>query len=484
MKLILLSLIGLMAVNSSTPEKVYIVPIYGAIDPSNRAFLRRVIDKIKKDKPTLVVFEISTPGGDVGSMEAMSQMILDLRHDIKTCAFITSSRGKDEYTASTAWSAGSLIAMSCQRIFMEQVSVIGAAQPMYMTQEGMRPAERKIIGALSVQFGAIAESNGYPKNLAVAMVDPDYEVFKVTVEGEEKMRFLTRDEIEELRQKHKNIKESLVTTKGTPLSLDAKKAAEYGLATIVKNRSDLYKHYSVVDPVEVEESYTWSEDLVRYVTSPVVTSILLLIGFLAIYMEFRSPGIGYPTVIAVVCLGLVLFGHHLAGLAQVPQIIMIICGLVLVAFEFFVLPGTMIFLTVGLGLVLVGFIMSIQGFAIPDVRSPIQVDTFLASTLRVLVPFLVSTFLFIIIIKIMPGVPVLNRMVLQGELAGSPATNHQFPPDIVSKEGVALSMLRPAGNIEVDKQVYDAVTEGEFIDKGERIIVKAVEGNRIIVKKA
>lgn len=490
MKAVFIVLAALFITSEDKPT-VYIVPIHGAIDHSNRAFLRRVATKIKNDKPSLVIFEISTPGGDGQSMLAMSDEILSLNESgIKTCAFITSSKGQEEWQADTAASAGSLIAMSCNKIYMRETATIGAAQPVYITGEGMKAANRKVINFMSSKFAAVARKNGYPANLAIAMVDPDIEVLRVVTyeeanpEKSQKIQFLTRNEIEQLRQNKIKIKgETIIQEEGKgPLSLEAQKAVEFGLATIASSRNDIYKAENITDPVETSEKMTWSENFVEIITNPAVSSILLMIGFLAIYMEFRSPGIGYPAVIAIICLGTVLFGHHLAGLAEAPQILLVVAGLVLIAVEFFVIPGTMIPAILGIGLVLTSFIMSFGGFTFPNIGNPIHLDSFLNATLRVLVPFLVATFLFMLIIKIMPGVPLLNKMVLQTELAGGSEIGDQLKA-LVSKNGIAVSTLRPAGKIEIDNVQYDAISTGDYIEKGNKITVISIDENKIIVKK-
>lgn len=470
----------------TTPtKKVMIIPIDGEIDDSQAALIRRATDRAKKEKADLVIFEINTPGGEGEAMLSICDQISNLA-PIPTVAFVRRSESSP-YDA--AYSAGAFIAFSCKKIYMDPQSVIGAAAPIMMGPGGIVELPEKFISAFRKKMAAIAEVNGYPKNLAMAMVDKNWnETFKIEVNGERK--YWTKAEVEEYERDHPGVMIDVpiypVQTKGQLLTATATEALQYGIVTrIITQRSEIYSDYGITNPIEIKEAFTWSEGLVGWLTDGTVRFILIAVGILGIWVEMKTPGFGVPGVVGILAFAVVLFGHYLAGLAEAPEIGLVILGLLLIVVELFVIPGTGLFAVGGILCFFVGLILSLsfQGFSWP--QGDFAWESLQGPAFTVFGSFILASLVVFALLRFLPHVPVFSRMALQTEITSTSADAPEvhMPKDLVSKRGVSITDLRPAGKVEIGGTTMDVTTRGEFIEKGEAICIIQVEGNRIVVSR-
>lgn len=492
----LFSFININARSSQTNEtgrKVLIAPIDGEIDISQAAFIKRVIKVAKSWQADFVIFEIDTPGGRVDAMSMIGTYI-DSLGEIPSIAFIRP--GKDSSTGGAAFSAGAYIAMSCKRIYMCPGTVIGAATPILISPGGPvelpEPIQEKFVSAYREKFGAVAEKNGYPKNLAIKMVDRDWEISEVIIEG--KKHFLTKTEIEQAQLSGKkidyvSINPALNLGKGKLLTASANLAVECGIAkNIIQSRSEIYKDYGIDNPIEKEEEFTWSENFAGFITQPGIVMLLLFAGILGIWITIKMGGFGTFTVISIICLGLYFFGEYLAGLAEMPEILLFITGIILLILEIFIIPGIGIAAIAGVVCIFAGLILTLLpgGIDLPDFKKePWQMETLMSAVGKVLLAFVASALGFLAIVRFMPGLPLLSKFVLKTALstANGYATTVKEGQGIISKHGIVITPLRPAGKIEIEGHTIDVVAEGDFIAKGEEVEVIHVEGTRIVVAK-
>jgi len=470
---------GFRGPQAATPaEQVIVVPIVGPLDESHVALVRRAVAQIRSEKPALVLFEIDTPGGRIDLMLAIGEEIMGLG-SIPTAAYVR-PLAKSGITGG-AWSAGSFLAFSCKKIYMYPGTVIGAAAPVTESSEGPKPVEEKYVSAFREKFRARAEQNGYPANLAVAMVDKDLEVFEVRVDGQK--RFLTAGEIERLKGEGGKIEVPAepYIAKGKLLTLTDRQVVEAGMGKIASDRKTIYGEYGLTTPREKTIEPNWSEVLVSILTSPIVSTILLGLGVLGIWLELKTPGFGLPGTVGVLAFALLLFGHHLVGLAQGTEILLVVVGVVLLAVEIFVLPGFGIFAVAGVACILIGLILSLQDFTIPDPKTaPWQVDILLNSVGRVLFSFVFAGVALLGILRFLPKVPVLSRLVHATEISG-PAPSVSAGAALVGASGRAVTPLKPGGKIDVQGRVLDVVTEGDYVAQGEPVEILRIEGMRIVV---
>ncbi|HEX7900340.1 MAG TPA: NfeD family protein [Planctomycetota bacterium] len=468
-----------VAAPAAAPARVVVVPIHGPIDTPNLALVRRAIKEMGDAKPALVIFEIDTPGGRVDHTLAMGEAMTALT--VPTAAFIRPAESGDSLGA--AWSAGAFLALSCKKLYMYPGTVIGAAAVVQQGPEGATAVEEKYVSGFREKFRARAEQNGYPPNLAVAMVDRDLEVFEVLVDG--KKLYLTVGEIDKIRGEGKTFDVPRVPfdSKDKLLTLTDRQVVDAGMGKIVRSREEIWKDHGLAAAAEIHVVPSWSENFVGFITSGGVAMILLVIGVVGLWIEFKTPGFGVPGVLGAVCLLLFFFGHSLAGLAEATDIVLFAIGVGLVLVEILLLPTGGILAILGAVCAAAGLILSLQGFTLPDTQgAPWEVDVLLSSVGRTLTSLATASVLFLFVLRFLPKVPVANRLVLQTELVGA-APGTSTSPDLAGRHGHATTPLRPGGKISVDGQILDVVAEGEFIAQGEPVEILRVEGMRIVVAR-
>ncbi|MFQ3619648.1 MAG: NfeD family protein, partial [Spirochaetales bacterium] len=448
---------------------------------------------------TVLVFDIDTFGGRVDTALQISSFIGSIRK-AKTVAFIRSGPA----SMGVSWSAGALIALSCSQIYMAPGTSIGAAAPVTIGSDGsMQPAGEKVVSAVRTQMAALAEKNGYPIEIALAMVDLDLEIWEVEITGQ--TRLITLTELERLeKERPKEIRRiQLVSPKGKLLSLTAKEAERYGLSNgTVEDLFSLSTALEITGPI-IELENTFADEVLALVTSGPVQSLLILVGLIALFMEISTPGFGIPGTVAVICF-LTLFGSNaLLGTVGSLEIIMLISGIGLLAVELFILPGFGITGISGLVLIGLALLFSMQDFIIPEFSW--QWDLFFRNLTVVGSGLIFGIAGVVALILLLPKIHILDWLALKTTIQGtatavsekaSPSVSvetatgdsslqedfQEIPKDIIGKEGTALTILRPSGKVKVGEAVYSVETEGEFIPSGTLVRVVRIRGNRIIVK--
>jgi membrane-bound serine protease (ClpP class) len=209
--------------------------------------------------------------------------------------------------------------------------------------------------------------------------------------------------------------------------------------------------------------------------------LLLVVGVIGIWIELKTPGFGVPGIVGIASIGLLIFGNHLAGLAQATDIVLIVLGVALVMVELFFFPGVGAFAILGVVCIIGGLILSFQGFTLPDIEgAPWEVDILFTSMGRVLSSLAIAVVGFLSILRFLPRVPLANRLVLQSEIGGT-APVAAGTEALAGQKGHAVTALRPGGKVDVAGQVVDVVAEGEFVAPGEPVEVLRVEGMRVVV---
>jgi len=414
---------------------VYVLPVDGTIDLGIAPFLSRTLQDAQQAGAAAVLLEINTLGGRVDAAIAMRDALL--ASPIRTIAFVHPR----------AISAGALIALATTTIVMEPGGTIGAAMPVTGGVGPPQAADEKTVSYLRKEFAATAERRGRPRAFAEAMVDADVEIPGVVAKG--KLLTLTTDEA----QKHAVIDFVAAST--------AEALAAAGLPG-----ADLR-----------QASQTWAETLVRFLTNPVVSSLLMSLGLLGIMVEIRTPGFGLPGAVGMLALGLFFWAQWIVQLAGWEELLLVVAGTALMAAEIFVIPGFglagiagILALAGGLGLALVG------AGATPSVL--------LNALGQVSVSILLALGAGLAVLRWLPHLPFGRQLVLNTEMHAQ--AGYASPPDedhrMLGRTGTALSPLRPAGMAEIDGARVDVVSDGTFIDAGTAIAVTRVDGNRVVVR--
>ena len=417
-------------------SKVYIAHIETEIDLGLAPYITRVIDEAEKAGAKAIIFRINTLGGRVDAAIQIKDAILST--NILTIAFVNHR----------AISAGALITLSCDKIVMVPGGSIGAAT--VVDQAGKKVGE-KYQSFMRSEMRTIAEKNGRRTDIAQGMVDE-----RIVVKG--------------------------LVDSTQLITLTTKEALKYGIAdTTVSNLNSLLKVFNLENATIIDERTNWAEDVVKFLNNAVVSSILIMIGFFGLFAEVKTPGWGVPGTAGIVALILFFGSSYILALASVIDIVLFIVGLVLIILEIFVIPGFGIAGISGIIMVIVSLFLALSGTNLP------YVDTSIISIALVqLSTALVGAILLMFILaKFLPKTSTFSRLIL----AESEKTNKGFVSasrisKIVGKKGVALTTLRPAGIAEINGKRIDVMTEGDYIEKGEKIVVIRSEGIKVVVAKA
>ncbi|PKM47836.1 MAG: serine protease [Firmicutes bacterium HGW-Firmicutes-8] len=410
--------------NAATDQaQIVFIPIKGTIEPGMSGFVERSLDKAFRMGAKKVVLEIDTPGGLIDSAQKIKSLVFASK--VPTAAFVSGE----------AKSAGVLVALAAEEIYMSPAASIGAAEPT--------PNTEKVRASWRSDLESAAEARGRRADIVAAMVDRNMVI--------------------------ENVKK-----KGEILSLSAKKAVELGIADqTVRNRNGLLTELAQKDGVyyqAVDITPGWGETLAWWIINPFVAPLLLLIGFAGLMAEAFTPGWGVGGTIGLVALGIYFGGHMMAGVTGWLAIFVFILGVVAILLEIIVIPGFGAAGIIGLALVVWGIFLAST--------SPLQ--AFISLT----VATVGSIVLIYIMIKVLGHRGMFTKLILGTKLDS--ASGYNSPKKGMEKyldlTGVALTPLRPAGSAELAGDRVDVVSDGRFIPQGSWVKVILVEGARIVVK--
>ncbi|OGA13716.1 MAG: hypothetical protein A3H32_16345 [Betaproteobacteria bacterium RIFCSPLOWO2_02_FULL_63_19] len=417
---------------------VYVAPIEGIIDLGMAPFVERVLDQATQAGAAAVILDINTFGGRVDAAVQIRDALLGSR--VLTVAFVNRR----------AISAGALISLAAERLFMAGGATIGAATPVQMGDSGAQvlPVSEKTVSYVRKEFRATAESRKRPPLLAEAMVDGD-----VAIRG--------------------------VIAKGKLLTLTTDEALKHKLAdSRADSMDDVLKQLGFAGAEVRKTSPNWAETLVRWLTHPVVSSLLITIGMLGIIVELRTPGFGVPGGIGIASLALFFWGHWLVQLVGWEELLLALGGIMLLALEVFLIPGFGIAGVLGIAAILAGLILSVVGAGDTS-------DVLIRAAGRVVFSLLAALIGSLVLLRFLPRLPFGRRLILETGLGTGPRDGSAPESDLrwMGKQGRASSPLRPAGIAQIGGERVDVVSDGELIEPGERIEVTRVDGNRIVVRR-
>jgi membrane-bound serine protease (ClpP class) len=408
------------------------------IDLGLAPFVERVLREATDAGAAAVILEINTFGGRVDAAVLIRDALLNAK--VPTVAFINKR----------AISAGALIALATEKIVIAQGGTIGAATPVQMGQPGApaQPVEEKTVSYVRKEFRATAEARKRPPLIAEAMVDADVAIPGLIEKG--KLLTLTTEEA----LKHK--------------------IADFRADTI----EEVLKQLGLSGAEVRRASPNWAENLVRFLTHPIVSSLLITIGMLGIILEIRTPGFGVPGVLGISSIALFFWGHWLVQLAGWEEILLVLSGVVLLVAEIFIIPGFGVAGVLGIAALLSGLSLSLIG-------GGATWDFILKAVGRVIFSLLLAVVGSLVLLRFLPRLPFGKRLILETGLAAGegyaspPLTDKQW----LGKSGIAVSPLRPSGIADVGGERVDVVSDGEFIEAGAQIVVTRVDGNRIVVRR-
>ncbi|MDR0586806.1 MAG: nodulation protein NfeD [Treponema sp.] len=475
---------------SADTAKAWIIPIQGDIAPSLVTFVRREARKAVAEDAKYIIFEIDTFGGRVDSALQITSFIMSIK-DARTVAWVRNS----ENSMGVSWSAGALIALSCADIYMAPGTSMGAAAPVTLGADGTTEGTgEKTVAAVRSQIAALAEKNGHPTGIALAMVDYDVELWEVTVDGVTKA--LSGAELERLERERKQTgtpeeleKVAVISPAGKLLSLTAGEAYRYGLTRgLAEDRETLLSALGA--GAVVEESVPSAADgLIALLVSGPVQAILILIGLVMVFLEIQSPGFGIPGTVAILAFLLVFGSSALLGKVGSLELILFMLGLGLLAVEIFILPGFGVAGISGLVLIAFSLIFSMQDFVIPRFEWEWNL---MGRNAMVVVLALIAAITGIAVIALLgPKTKIFDRIMLKTQISETASEGGGWKNDgglesdynvLLGKTGKAATVLRPIGKAVVDGETYQVEADGSFIEEGVEVKITKIKGNTIVVR--
>ncbi len=420
------------------PRVLHLV-VDDVIDPRTNRYTELGLDKAVEMEADYVILELDTYGGALNDADDIRTRILEF--DIPIYAFIN----KD------AASAGALISIACDSIYMAKGSSIGAAT--VVTGDG-QAAPDKYQSYMRSIMRSTAEAKGRNPKIAEGMVDEDIEVDSIATEGK-------------------------------VITFSVSEAMKHGFCEAqVEDIEDIMLR-SGVESYDVERfDLGPSEKIISFFLNPFVSGILIMVIIGGIWFELQTPGVGFPIAASVLALILYLVPYYMNGLAENWEIALFIAGFILIALEVFVIPGFGIAGVLGIASVTSSLILIMLNNDMLDFSFVKGSDAFVA----ILTTFAAITgaiaLLFILGVRLTSS-KVFERVALvdeQGKDAGYTSSTYK-KDKLVGKEGTAFTILRPSGRVMINDEMYDAYTRGEYIAEGELIKVISDEGTSLKVKK-
>lgn len=404
----------------------------------------KALEEAKQQKADYILLELNTFGGELDAADKIRTLLLNA--PIPTMVFINNN----------AASAGALISIACDSIYMSEGASIGAASVVDQNGQIMPDKYQSYMRSL---MRTTAEKNNRNPDVAQAMVDPD--VFVPDISDSGKVLTFTTDEA--IKNGYcegvANSREEVMTAAGV----------------------DNYNFY--------EQHLTAIDKIINFLVNPVVSGILIMCIVGGLYFELQAPGLGLPIIIAILGALLYFAPHYLEGLAQHWEILLFLAGLVLLMLEFFVVPGFGVTGVSGIVLIFASLILTMVfnvGFHFNfdpnlDVAGQIAKNTILVLC-SALAGFFLALWLGKKVITAdtrFGSLALKTQLVTQEGFTSADMRMNQY----VGKQGVTATFMRPAGKINIDGEILEATAEHGLIDKGEKVVVTKFVNTQLFVNK-
>lgn len=437
---LLIQIIPLRAAEDSIHDtKVFTFDINEMIAPPAWHSTRQALNQAQQEKADIVLIHMNTYGGLLDAADSIRTKILDF--PLPVYVFIDKN----------AASAGALISLACDSIYMAPGANIGAAT--VVDQQG-KPMPEKYQSYMRSLMRSTAEAKGRNPDIAQAMVDP-----RIRVPG--------------------------VSDSGQVLSMTPSEAIKNGICEAeVNNIKEIMSHAGIKNYTIIPFQLSATDSIIRFLIHPWVSGLLIMIIIGGIYFEFHTPGIGFPLAAAVTAAVLYFAPLYIQGLANHWEILLFVLGLVLLALEIFVIPGFGVSGILGILFVVTGLSLAMtrsMGPGLFDYNLSALVKAF---SIVIIAMFLALSSSIYLTSKLFGSNRFsylgLERVHKKSEGYTSASKEYQ---KMIGQEGICLTKLRPAGKVKINDDVYDAVAIHNFIDKDEPVEVVDYRQSQLVVKR-
>ena len=419
---------------------IYKFEIKEQIAPPAVRTTQRAFEEAEEAGAELMLIHMNTYGGMVDAADSIRTRILE--SDIPVYVFIDNN----------AASAGALIAIACDSIYMAPVASIGAAT---VVDQSGQPVPDKYQSYMRSWMRATAEANGRDPDIAQAMVDPD-----IYIQG--------------------------IVDSGKVLTFTTSEAIQHGYCEgRVENIAELLDDAHIPRYEIISHKKTGTDKIIGWLINPLVSGILIMIIIGGIYFELQSPGVGFPLVASIIAALLYFAPLYIEGLADNWEIVIFVVGVILIMVEVFAIPGFGVAGITGIMLVIAGLTLSLIGNVGLNF-SGVGVEAAATAFFIVIIAIFLALIGSFWISKKLFTTTIFGHLALEAEQLkeeGFSVSDVKYA-SMLGKRGKAWSDLRPAGKVNVDGDVYDATALTGYIEKGDEVeVVKYETGQLFVVKK-
>ncbi len=473
-----------------------VIPCKKMIDRGLYESIKRRTNEAMARKAAYLIYEIDTFGGDLYAADSISSYFLhEVNPKVHTVAYVSKK----------AISAGAMISVSCEDVIMKEKTTIGDCAPIILGGKLEGVEREKIESFTRAAFTNAAQANGYPEALLKSMVSRQLEIYRVRnlkpSEDESEFEFFETKDLPKDEEKYDLENKELVVKDDELLTLTASDATKYGVARAqVKNLQGvldfLAERDGVTFPTEPLVFKTnWSEEMVRWINSPAVMAVLVMLAMLGVYVEFNTPGLGLPGLVALICVVIIVSSKFLVGMANWVEVAVFVVGIVLLVIEIFAIPGFGIAGLTGILCIILGvFGMLIKN---PPDKIPWPHTEFDWALLTDGIIGLVGGFTGFLIGawllgKYLPKIEFLSGLMLVPATTGK-ETELRMPMTVppagarhdvgIGDKGTVTSALRPVGSARFGDIEVDVVAQAEFLEPDTEVEIIEIHGNRAVVRK-
>lgn len=439
----------------SAKEIVYKIDIKKDIGSTTWLYVQKGFDEAASVNATSILIHMNTFGGEVLYADSIRTKILNSK--IPVYVFIDNN----------AASAGALISIAADKIFMRPGANIGAATVVNQTGEQMPDKYQSYMRAT---MRSTAEAHG--KDTIVNGNDTTF-------------RWKRDPLIAEAMVDERTVVPGLIDS-GRTLTFTAQEAIKYNYCEGLANNVEevITKQLGITDYELISFKPTTYDNIKGFLMSSVFQGILIMLIIGGIYFELQTPGIGFPLGVAILAAILYFAPLYMDGLAANWEILLFIIGLVLVALEIFVIPGFGIAGISGILFIITGLTLSLLDNVNFDFE-PVNAGAFRAALLTVILGLTGGFGLVIYLTHKIGTKGIFSKMALSTTMQndegyiGVPITGRQY----IGHEGIATTVLRPSGKVRIEDEIFDAVSEDGFIEKNEKVIVLKYESGQVYVRR-
>jgi len=440
--------------------KIFMIPVRQQIMHPQYFLLRRGVQEAVEAEADAIILLMDTPGGSVQVMQEMVNPIIDL--DIPTYTLV-------ENGTYGAISAGAIIALSTDYIYMQPRARIGDAMPVIAGPNGYQSlgeAEReKVESYMDAMVRSVAQAKDRDEEMIRAMVRRSIEYTwedGTVISPEGQILTVTNKEAARPRPD------------GTPMLSEG----------TVDDLDEMLELVGLADAERIELQETWADDLALLITR--IAPLLMTGALLLFYLEINSPGIGWMGGLAVLLFLIVMFGHNVAGLAGMEDLLLIVLGMILILIEILVLPGFGIAGVAGIVLMLWGLLqaMIIRYPGNPgDLPGLVNFGNVETAVINMSVAVLASFLGGILLLKSLGEHGLLGKRLVLATTLDSTEAPHEEPESLglVGETGLAVTPLTPSGTVSCQGREYDARSDGVYVDAGSEVTVLSMQGSRLVV---